>query len=338
MPLAAVLGSPIAHALSPVLHQAAYAELGLTSWTYAAYDADRPHFAAFMAGCDAQVCGLSLTMPLKEVAFEVATWVSDDAKLTGAINTLVRRPGGWHGHNTDITGILEALRGPATDAAGSGVVAPGGGIRDADSAGSATGGDPGAGPPLDAERATSASPLDLGSRGLILGAGATARSALVALAHLGVREVVVAARDPRTAQESLGDLASALPVRLQVIPLRDWPRAGASVVVSTLPPAGAADAAAVLARVRGGGPHVLDGGPQLLDGGPHVLDGVRLLDVVYANWPTPLASAAIAAGAEVISGLAMLVHQAVDQVELMTGQRPSATVLRAAGQAALARR
>ena len=324
MPLAAVLGSPIAHSLSPVLHQAAYAELGLTSWTYAAYDVDRPHFAAFMAGCDAQVCGLSLTMPLKEVAFEVATWVSDDAKLTGAINTLVRRPGGWHGHNTDITGILEALRGPATDAAGSGVVAPGGGIRDADSAGSTTGGDPGAGPPLDAERATSASPLDLGSRGLILGAGATARSALVALAHLGVREVVVAARDPRTAQESLGDLASALPVRLQVIPLRDWPRAGASVVVSTLPPAGAADAAAVLARVRGGG--------------PHVLDGVRLLDVVYANWPTPLASAAIAAGAEVISGLAMLVHQAVDQVELMTGQRPSATVLRAAGQAALARR
>ena len=68
------------------------------------------------------------------------------------------------------------------------------------------------------------------------------------------------------------------------------------------------------------------------------LAGLRLLDVVYADWPTPLAAAAAAAGAQVVSGLHMLVHQAVEQVELMTGQRPDWRTMLAAGEEELAQR
>ncbi|MEO6791703.1 MAG: shikimate dehydrogenase, partial [Ornithinibacter sp.] len=65
---AAVLGSPIAHSLSPVLHRAGYRELGITSWTYEAHEVRAPALAGFVAGLDEQWRGLSLTMPLKEVA------------------------------------------------------------------------------------------------------------------------------------------------------------------------------------------------------------------------------------------------------------------------------
>ena len=62
---AAVLGSPIAHSLSPALHRAAYAGLGL-DWTYDAFEVDEAGLAGFLAGLDGSWAGLSLTMPLKE--------------------------------------------------------------------------------------------------------------------------------------------------------------------------------------------------------------------------------------------------------------------------------
>ena len=63
-----------------------------------------------------------------------------------------------------------------------------------------------------------------------------------------------------------------------------------------------------------------------------------MLDVVYTNWPTPLVRRFQAAGARAVSGLEMLVHQACEQVHLMTGLRPPVEAMRAAGQAALAGR
>ena len=60
-----MLGSPVGHSLSPVLHRAAYAHLGLTGWTYDAYDVDEAGLAGFLAGLDPSWAGLSLTMPLK---------------------------------------------------------------------------------------------------------------------------------------------------------------------------------------------------------------------------------------------------------------------------------
>ena len=109
---AAVLGSPIAHSLSPLLHRAAYQALGLEQWRYAAYEVDEEAFLPFVAGLDETWRGLSLTMPLKEVAFEVAADVSPAALATGAINTLVRRDTGeWDAHNTDVQGLVAALAG-----------------------------------------------------------------------------------------------------------------------------------------------------------------------------------------------------------------------------------
>ena len=108
---AAVLGSPISHSLSPALHQAAYRALGLSDWSYGAHELQVAELPGFVSGLGPQWAGLSLTMPLKEAAFEVADEVSDLAREVGAINTLVRAPdGGWSGDNTDVYGVSQALR------------------------------------------------------------------------------------------------------------------------------------------------------------------------------------------------------------------------------------
>lgn len=108
---AAVLGSPVSHSLSPALHGAAYEALGLSNWSYDAHEVRAPALLEFVAGLGPEWAGLSLTMPLKEAAFEVADEVSDLARQVGAINTLVRRPdGGWRGDNTDVYGVTQALR------------------------------------------------------------------------------------------------------------------------------------------------------------------------------------------------------------------------------------
>ena len=276
---AGVLGSPIAHSLSPVLHRAGYAALGLRDWRYAAAEVDEHGLADHVAGLDVTWRGLSLTMPLKEVALEVAAEVDETACLTGAVNTLVRRDdGSWSGHNTDVIGLERALSGPVA-------VMP---ARDL-----------------------------VGRAALVLGSGATARSAAVALRRLAVSRICVAARREASARV-VADIVVGLPgppVEIDVVPLGDWADVPADVVVSTLPP-GASEAVADALRGRHEG---------------------TLLDVVYAAWPTPLARAATACGMEVVSGLDMLVHQAGAQFELFTGV-PVAPVaaMFAAGQAALA--
>jgi shikimate dehydrogenase len=107
---AAVLGLPVAHSLSPALHNAGYAAAGLSSWRYTAIDCGEEELAGFVAGLDASWAGLSLTMPLKEVALAVADAVDPLAATLGAANTLVPGPRGWTAHNTDAPGITDALR------------------------------------------------------------------------------------------------------------------------------------------------------------------------------------------------------------------------------------
>lgn len=106
---AAVLGSPIAHSLSPVLHRAAYAALGLAGWRYDAVECDEAAFPALLAGLDPSFVGLSCTMPLKRVALAAASTVSPAAAAVGAANTLIRTDDEWTADNTDVDGILGAL-------------------------------------------------------------------------------------------------------------------------------------------------------------------------------------------------------------------------------------
>jgi shikimate dehydrogenase len=264
---AAVLGSPVAHSLSPVLHTAAYAALGLDDWAYGRHECAEDGLASFVDGLGPEWAGLSLTMPLKRVALGVADTVSELAAATGAANTLVLRDGRRFADNTDVAGIVAAL-GPVT------------------------------------------------GRAVVLGAGGTAQAALAALRELGIGDVTVLVRsaaragDLRAAAQRLGvdplvDDALADPARTSAVLER------ADVVVSTLPK-GAADDLSGAAGV--------------------------VLDVVYAPWPTAFAATAQAAGARVVSGLEMLLHQAVAQVELMTGHPGPVDAMRAALDDAVAAR
>lgn len=272
---AAVLGSPIAHSLSPVLHRAAYAELGLDDWAYAAIECDEASLASLVASRGPDWAGLSLTMPLKRTVLPLLDHVDPVAAATGGANTVVFRPEGRYGYNTDVQGIVDAL----TEA---GAHAPG----------SVT----------------------------ILGAGATACSALAALPELGATAADIVLRDPARATGLLAT-AERLAIKVRLRPFGDLEEDGAVVpglLISTVP-AGAADRYAERTRLS-----------------RHVPAAV--LDVVYAPWPTPLAQAAAEAGAIVASGFAMLLHQAAAQVELMTGKPAPLEAMRAAGEAELSRR
>ncbi|MEI4270885.1 shikimate dehydrogenase [Klenkia sp. LSe6-5] len=107
---AAVLGRPISHSLSPVLHRAAYAALGLRDWTYEALDVGADELPVLLAGLDEEWRGFSVTMPCKQAAAAYATEADPLPRLLGAANTLVRVPGGWRAENTDVTGVGMALQ------------------------------------------------------------------------------------------------------------------------------------------------------------------------------------------------------------------------------------
>lgn len=106
-----VLGDPVAHSLSPVLHRAGYEALGL-DWTYDAHRVPAGGLQDFIAGLDETWRGLSLTMPLKREAVGLVDALSEVARTSGAVNTIVLDPSGvrHRGDNTDVPGAVAALR------------------------------------------------------------------------------------------------------------------------------------------------------------------------------------------------------------------------------------
>ena len=256
----AVLGDPIAHSLSPVLHRAAYDATGL-DWSYDAVRVPAGGLADHLAGLDASWRGLSLTMPLKREAMPLADTVSARAALVGAANTLVLVEGEVHADNTDLPGAAAAIRerydGPVTAAT-------------------------------------------------VLGAGATAASVGLALCDLGARSLLLLARDPARATETVTAVERhPCGPRVEVGLLTDRPAQG-EVLVSTIP-AAAQDAGLVARSV----------------------DAPVVFDVVYDPWPTPLAAAS---GSRVlVSGLDLLAHQAALQFEIFTGLPAPLERMREAG-------
>ncbi len=251
----AVLGSPIAHSLSPAMHRAAYAELGL-DWRYEAYEVDESQLESFIATAAPGLRGLSLTMPLKRVALDLADAADDTSRLVGAANTLLIEPDGSRiAANTDVPGLVRAFAEH--------------GITTAESA-------------------------------IVLGAGATAASALAAVSRLGVRAVTVVVRSAARV-EQVRDLAADLGIGLGVATFAQAEQVGGHDLVVSTVPGGAADAWAE---------HFAAVAPVVFD-------------VAYHPWPTLLAVAASNSGAEVLSGLDLLVHQASLQVEMMTGRSPA---------------
>jgi len=106
---AAVLGSPIAHSLSPLLHTTAYKELGIAH-SYEAIEVGSGGLADFLATLDSSWTGLSLTMPLKEEAVVLADSVDELATRIDSANTLHRRNGKWEATSTDVIGFVNSLR------------------------------------------------------------------------------------------------------------------------------------------------------------------------------------------------------------------------------------
>ncbi|ACU39083.1 shikimate dehydrogenase [Actinosynnema pretiosum subsp. pretiosum] len=110
---AAVIGSPVAHSLSPVLHNACFEALGLRGWEYGWIDCPEDGVAELVRGLGPEWAGLSVTMPDKRAALAVATAPSRTAVLVGAANTLVPFEGGWRAECTDVDGVVGALRAAA---------------------------------------------------------------------------------------------------------------------------------------------------------------------------------------------------------------------------------
>ena len=304
---AAVIGRPVSHSLSPVLHRAAYAGLGLEDWSYERRETDSESLPGLLAELAAPVqagpawAGLSVTMPLKQVLLAHLDVIDPLAEAVGAVNTVVAQRSGagdalLTGFNTDVAGIVGALREAArTQTPGS---------SDAH---------------LRIEQA------------VVLGSGATACSALAALGELRAGRITVVARRHAGPGRAL---SAAHRMGLDIEPFTWKPAdltsntevaqrlAAADVVISTLP-AHAADPLAGPLR-------------QALDRAEGIRAGAVMLDVVYAPWPTAVAGAWAHAGGALAPGWLMLLHQAVPQVQLMTGRQPDIECMRAALRSALA--
>ena len=109
-PWAAVIGSPIGHSLSPVLHLAAYRDLGLNT-DYRRIEITKETIDSFLASWPEGLVGLSVTMPLKQVIIPLLSQVDGLAKAVGAVNTVVPFPGGvTAGFNTDVYGLVAAIK------------------------------------------------------------------------------------------------------------------------------------------------------------------------------------------------------------------------------------
>ncbi|MFD4183906.1 shikimate dehydrogenase, partial [Rhodococcus sp. NPDC058514] len=106
---AAVLGKPIGHSKSPLLHLAAYRALGLTDWTYDRIECTGEQLPGLVDGLGPEWVGLSVTMPGKLAALEFATERTERAVQVGSANTLVRVAGGWRADCTDVDGVTGAL-------------------------------------------------------------------------------------------------------------------------------------------------------------------------------------------------------------------------------------
>jgi shikimate dehydrogenase len=290
---AAVLGSPVSHSLSPALHRAAYHALGLHQWSYEAIECTEDELPGLLDGLDAGWAGLSLTMPLKRAVLPLLDVADPLAVAVGGANTVVFRGGRRHGFNTDTPGMVAALAHAGVNAT--------------------------------AETAVVSA--------LIIGAGATACSALAALREIGIWQADVAARDPRRSGELLA-AARRLGMSIRLHDLPSQAATGQEITLERSRPAtpppqirtGGSGTRLVISTIP---PRAADSLVPWLCGGPSPPDVV--FDVAYDPWPTRLMEAARAAGCGVVGGFEFLVRQAGRQVELMTGRQAPLGAMRLAG-------
>ncbi|OZD10154.1 shikimate dehydrogenase [Rhodococcus sp. 06-235-1A] len=205
---AAVLGSPIEHSKSPLLHRAAYRALGLDDWTYERIECTGEQLPALLDGFGPEWVGVSVTMPGKVAALTFATERTERAVLAGSANTLVRTASGWRADCTDVDGVVGALRDAGVvDLSGASVTVVGAGGT---------------------SRPAIVALAELGAAAVTVVARSAdrARDTVDCAVAAGMRAEFSAMTDPRLAAIA----------------------AGSAVLVSTVPAAGAADIATALAH------------------------------------------------------------------------------------------
>lgn len=245
-----VVGDPIDHSKSPDIHRAAYGVLGL-DWTYGRLLVQKNDLRQVLDNAPEALYGFSVTMPLKEEAARNVAFLDDYARKTGAANTIVKTDRGWSGYNTDVFGVMMALKGVVT-----------GPIRSVG----------------------------------VVGAGATARSALVAINSMNLSTNVWIFCRSKEAFSEIKAFAKPLGFKLRRARTLRALVKRAGLTVSTLP-AGALDA------------YLSDSRIQKVISGP-------LFDVAYNPWPSQAAKVWMASGNKVVSGIEMLIWQAVAQLRL----------------------
>ena len=252
----AVVGSPIEHSLSPVLHTAAYKLLGL-DWNYTKNLVEEGSLSQFLATSD--LSGVSVTMPLKLEAFELAVSRDQAATLTGVANCLLASDSGWVAANTDVYGITQAL-----------------------------------------------ASIDRPNRVVLIGSGATARSAIAALSQIFPNAALEIVSRNSAKSSEIADFARSLGLAAVVAQIDIASIASADLVVSLVPPGAFEQMWTDLSRAQ------------------HAKGG-WLFDVSYNPWPS---TAAIAWDSKlVISGLEMLIWQAIKQVELFSDSIQSSVTI-----------
>lgn len=260
----AIIGDPIEHSLSPILHTAAFAALGIDA-TYERLlvrgdDLGRTWSERLRKEFD----GFNVTMPHKTAVIPLLDEVDELARTVGAVNTVVRRDGRLEGMNTDVFGIRRALAPFAAS------------VR--------------------------------GRPAIIIGAGATARSAVAALAaELAPSRLTFLVRDPDRASSHLGLSARILGCPTEALRL-DEPAVGRTLT----------EAALILQSTPVGMIPDVDRSPLPI---PHRFSADQtLFDVIYRPMETALMQAARRSGANVVGGLELFLHQGAAAFEVWTGR------------------
>ena len=287
---AAVLGKPIAHSLSPVLHNAAYEALELPQWSYGKHEVGDADLADFLRSLDAGTWrGLSLTMPLKKQILSMGTTRDKWSRYLKVANTVVFKdvrtpedatnPAHLDLYNTDVFGIEAALN----DVAAEGTDEP-------------------------TMETLSLSRVSKERSCVVIGSGSTAASAIAALSELGATRIAIAARNQQKAAPLL-NICRDLGIEGSVSDLSDVPMllADAQYAISTIPAHAADGIAHAMTQRLGNASHAKE------------YSDLTLLDVVYDPRPTDLMTVAAQGGATCVGGEHMLLWQAVVQVALMTG-------------------
>jgi len=270
--LVGLIGWPVEHSLSPAMHNAAFAALGL-NWVYVPLPVPPGALEAAVKGLAALgFRGANVTVPHKQAVMPYLDELTEAARAIGAVNTIIVRDGRLTGDNTDAEGFIRALRE--------------GGFK------------------------------PQGSSVMVLGAGGAARAVVYALLSSGTTEVRVLNRTYERAVTLVEDFGKLFPqVELKPLPLNSQALAEAAGDSSLL----------VNATSVGMWPHVEESPwPEELPFPSHL----TVFDLVYNPQKTKLLRQAEAAGARIISGLGMLLHQGARAFELWTRRKPHLHIMR----------